>query len=63
MSKETAAAILTQIYFQTSEEARAALQKKEKGDSFPTPGGARNLGHAQQQIANAYEEFLNQLSQ
>jgi hypothetical protein len=59
MSKETAAAILTQLYFQISDGLKITVQQQEKSES----GDTQKLKPAQQQILKIYDEFFSNLPQ
>jgi hypothetical protein len=59
MSKEAAAAILTQLYFQISDGLKITVHQQEKSES----GDTQKLKPAQQQILKTYDEFFSHLSQ
>jgi hypothetical protein len=61
MSKETAAAILTQTYFQNYGAARKELKKREDAESFPSPIQGSSIPQGQQEIIRVFDAFLSQL--
>jgi hypothetical protein len=63
VSKEMAAAILTQTYFENYKTAGEQLQKQAGVASFPSPGATSQLDVAQEQIMRIYDSFFSQLEQ
>jgi hypothetical protein len=60
MSKEAAAAILTQTYFQVSEAARKQVGKQPIGFSSPADPSIDTQVH--DEVIRVYDAFLSQLA-
>jgi hypothetical protein len=61
MSKETAAAILTDIYLQTT-TGRRRIDSKTVAESYPIPEPTPTMDAAQTEIIRMYDMFLSQIS-
>jgi len=62
MSKEAAAAILTQVYFQNTPGVSRVIKAKTDSESFPYIGPAPTLDAVQTEILHIYDLFYSQLS-
>ena len=61
MSRHSAAAILTQVYFQASKEGKSRMEVREATGQVPIPGDTPVINPAQAEILHAYKTFFAQI--